>query len=170
VDKYDFFIKVEDDYYYLCYGGKCILCDKIGNLRKLCIVNLFKFLVMVRYFEKKVSGIILEKGYYRNDDKIGYWEYYHNNGNLYYVSFGNINWLNNKWYKLDGRELNKIGNYVLLEERYVNLSCYYYKINGSINFISKLDDDYYYLFSEGVYKRCDQLWELIREIKRLKIN
>ena len=132
---------------------------------------------MVRYFEKKVNGIILEKGYYENNERIGYWEYYKLDGSLFYVTFGNLNRFNidmeyhldNKWYKLDDKELNRIGNYVLLEERYVNLS-YYYKINGSINFISKLDDDYYYICYNGVYKKCDQLGELIREIKRLKIN
>ena len=119
------------------------------------------------------DGDILKKGNLFNMIEVGYWEYY-NHGyfdheHLYlgwtnrYYDIEKIGWL-----KLTDFELNKIRNVLpnsnIEEHEWFNKM--FYLIDDDFNFMFKVEDDYYYIFRDGVYTKYDQLSELIRGLKK----
>ena len=72
--------------------------------------------------------------------------------------------LYNNSYELNDRELIKLEIYIY---RVVNESDNYFYFMNKDNYFCKIEDDYYVLFYNGIYNKCDQLNGLIKEIRKI---
>ena len=82
-----------------------------------------------------------------------------------YSFFDNISNKKN-WLELNDREFKKINSLIPLNKSIDNNNFInFYLIGNKVDFISKLEDDYYYLFYDSEYIMCDQLDGLIKELK-----
>ena len=121
------------------------------------------------YYEFYKDGILKARGNYYNNVCSGYWEYPMDKSDRYstIIYFSNIDDLKRPWIKFNLSEINRVSKYVNLVNKKNRYD--YYLIDDKCNFIIKLEDDYYYICYNGVYKKCDQLSELIKELKKTKI-
>ena len=132
----------------------------------------------VNYFE---DGRISEECNYKNDYKIGF--QICRNGKLYDRCFYFYDWSDeNKYLKMSNDEINKINNFLhfrinctldeiyISDKDFINYDNYYYMFGRKLSFICKLEDDYYILFNEGIYIKCDQLSEVIKRLKKIFSN
>lgn len=144
--------------------------DENGDL--LCVGN-FKNGERTGHWVYYKDGDILKKGNLFNMIEVGYWEYY-NNGyfdheHLYlgwtnrYYDIEKIGWL-----KLTDFEIKKIRNVLpnFSIEEHEWYGKIFYLIDDDFNFMFKVEDDYYYIFRDGVYTKYDQLSELIKGLKK----
>ena len=69
-------------------------------------------------------------------------------------------------YELFYEQFKKINSLIPLNKSIDNNNFInFYLIGNKVDFISKLEDDYYYLFYDSEYIMCDQLDGLIKELK-----
>ena len=121
-------------------------------------------------FKSNKSSIFLFKhGILKNNSMCGYWEIL-DNGVVSNVHIPNrldnlesIFSNNEKWIKLSESEFNRVNRLVKIEKRLFK-NKYYYVFDIS-NVIVKLEDDYYYVYNNDTFSKCDQLGEALKKMK-----
>jgi len=118
-----------------------------------------------QYVAENVNNIISYDQYVMEsvNNSINYGEYLVEsiNKRYFYLDFYI---LYNKSYKLNDRELIKLKIYIY---KVVNESDNYFYFMNKDNYLCKIEDDYYVLFYNGIYNKCDQLSGLIKEIRKI---
>ena len=85
----------------------------------------------------------------------------------FYFYDDNFNNFKEKWLKLTKYELLKLKNIVPLVLRRKE-NKYFYMIDDDLNFIVKLEDDYYYICYNGSYTKYDQFSTFIKQLKKVR--
>lgn len=130
------------------------------------------------YWEEYQFGKIRKKSYYINNIQRGYLEEY-----IYYDSeyemdinydrvvrtftYDTIFTFGEDWIELPLKELKKIESIIKLNDIILLDNKYFYTFGDKLDFIAKLEDDYYYLYHNCKYIKCDQISELIKKLKNI---
>ena len=113
------------------------------------------------------NGKLWHHVYMRDNNFYGLYIEYDDNGNILDILFyDNIFDADEVWIPLTEKETKKI-NKILNKEIYHLGGDLFYMIGNRLDFIVKLEDDYYYFYHNGIYTKCDQLNGLLIELKNI---